>query len=381
MQGSRWVALAVALVVTPALAGCTDEAPGAAEEPIRKGSTTSPTGGTGTTGSSPTTPSPTPVPRPSNSRWHFHDYWEGQPTIVLLDTIVNLSPSQGPDGLPVLSAVVTLPAGTIVPPETGHLNVSVTWEREGGLVNLTIRPADTNDFVPVADLAKGAAATIPTTESMTDVPHRQASLWAFNLTAKPGGDPPGVPDQVLRFNLTATIGRPLFIDPPHVNWWRDGEVIPLVLGASGPLSTARTPAGAFTLPGEPERDANPGAMQGEARVGVDEGRIVPEGSKSIVVLLNWTSDVPGGKLAVHYREGNLGSTGALEVARDGDTNRVFVLAVDNDQTDTTYSNRTTWEFRIVPEGADTAAFSGSFVFYAWATRLEPAEAVVETVGE
>lgn len=371
----RPAALVAVLLLLPALAGCAGDAPGAREEPVQKG----------TTGSQPNaplsdgTPAPAVKPKGTSERWHFHDYWKGNPTITLVEANVSFNVTTGADGLPALSAFVDLPQGVIVPPETGILTLNVTWEAETqGLVNVTFRPADSNDFLPGLDLAKGVPGNLTTTESQADVPHRQVSAWRFNLTMKPSPDVAGLPPRDVHFTVQATIGRPLFIDPPHLNWWQGGDILPLVADAKGEFASLAHPGGNLTLADPLQAPAAPptAAKVAESpRVPVAEGRIVPEGTKSIVAILNWTTQAPQGKLALHYRENNYPSEGALEVATDAAGSRVFVLPVMAAQTDTTYSNRTTWEFRIVPEGQPASAFEGAYTLHAWATRLAPADAV------
>lgn len=359
--------LVACMVLAAVFAGCAKD-----EDPA-------PTGPTSQTGSGVTAdPTPAPVapkPKGTSERWHFHDSWKGLPTIVLLDRNVTFNATaQGPDGLPALSAIVDLPPGVTVPAETGFLTVNVTWEpATTGLVNVTFRPADSNDFQPAGEAARGVALVIGTTESMCDVPHRQQSFWKFNFTSKPGGSPPAVPAKDVRVVITATIGRPLFIDPPHLDWWQGGDTIPLVAGAKGEVATATTRAGNVTLPGTPAPGTVPTAGS-TVRVPVDVGRIVPEGAKSIVAILNWTTDVPGVKLQLAFKEGNLPSEGLLTVAKDGAGSRVFTLPVQQAQTDTTYSNRTTWEFTVKPDGQE-GAFKGTFTLVAWTSRLQPEAAV------
>jgi hypothetical protein len=185
----------------------------------------------------------------------------------------------------------------------------------------------------------------------------------------------------IHVNVTATIGRPLFIDPPHVDWWQGATVLPLVAGAKGEIATATTREGNVTVTGLPD-STPPSAAPQDVVVPVDAGRIVPEGAASVVVVLNWTSQAPSQKLAVRYKEGNLPSEGPMQVAKDGDGHRVFVVPVQPPQTDTTYSNRTTWEFHVVPEGGTgtEAAFDGSFTLVAWVTTLQPGDATRAVTG-
>lgn len=384
MLPRRLAAFAALLLVVPAFAGCTDEEPAGTKEPLKTGST----GGSATTGGSTTGTGGAPTaqpPRPkgTSERWHFHDYWGMSPTITLVDVNVTLQPTTGGDGLPALSALVELPQGTIVPPETGSLTFNATWNHtKGGLINLTVRPADSNDFHVVGDLALGQPMEVGITESMTDVPHRQQSFWRFNLTAKPDmGTPPQVPTNEVRFTVTATIGRPLYIDPPHVNWWQDREVISVVEETTGRFQGATTPAANLSIPdptGVSPTQPKPAAFTQPQRVPVDEGRIVPEGSKSVVVSLAWESQAPNAKLKVLWKEGNSLTQGAMEVVTDGGGSRVFAIAVTPGQTDTTYSNRTTWEFQVLPDG-EPPTFSGTYTLKAWAARLAPADAVAEAM--
>ena len=377
------------------LAGCTQGDPPATAP--TKASVPSP----GPSSGSPVTATPSPAaPRGTSERWHFHDYWQNDPTITLYegDVTFNVTP-MGADGLPTLNAIVDLPHGTIVPPETGFLTLTVDWEGEtpasGGLVNITYKPADSNEFFWAGDAAAKVPVILNTTESNCDVPHRQASAWRFNLTAKPGGaDAAGLPPKTFHFNITATIGRPLFIDPPHLNWWRNGDTIPLVEAASGKIHSVSTPAANATVPDPstieppapgvpgvpPERPALPVKAEDLSttyRVPIDDARIVPEGTKTVLAMLNWTSQVPDAKLSLRYRENNLPSEGAMELLADGAGARVYVLKPAAASTDTTYSNRTTWEFTVVPEGAPLATFEGEFTLVAWASRLEPAAVLAE----
>lgn len=382
----RLLALAaLALLAAPALAGCASKD---APEPVRSVSGGS-VGGSAS-GATVADQPPPPAITGTSARWHFHDYWKGKPVITLLDTHVNLTPGAGG-----LSSIVTLPQGVIVPPETGYLTINVSWAAPStGVVNLTYRPSDSQDFLPFHDAPSGKPLFLNTTESMCDVPHRQESLWRFNLTAMPGSEvPPGLPATELHVEIKATIGRPLFIDPPHFNWWQDQTVLPLVATVRGDLATGVTPAGNATVPDAtslvppsvpPRQDriaATVTSANQSARVPVTPGRIVPEGAQTVVVLLNWTSDVPGApKLKVTYEEANNPSSGAMPVSVDGDHTRIFVVQVQPPQTDTTYSNRTTWQFHVLPETDGAAAFKGSYVFTAWVTRLSVADAVKMAQG-
>lgn len=392
--------LGALLVATSLLAGCAGSEEPPATAPTKASSGTGAGASAGAGSPATVTPSPAP-PRGTSERWHFHDYWQGSPTIVLYegDITFNLTPTSG-DGLPTMNAIVDLPHGTIVPPETGYLTMTVGWDAgtPGGLVNITYKPADSNDFHWAGDAASGLPIVLNTTESNCDVPHRQSSAWRFNLTAKPGGaEAPGLPPQTFRFNITATIGRPLFIDPPHLDWWRAGDTIPLVSAASGIVRSANTPAGNATVPdpgtvqppavGEPsvppERPGlpvKPDDLSAAYRVPIDAGRIVPEGTKTVLAMLNWTTQTPDGKLSLRYRENNLPSEGAMELLSEAPGARIYVLKPAPAQTDTTYSNRTTWEFIVTPEGAPVAAFEGSFTLVAWASRLEPAAALAEVTA-
>jgi hypothetical protein len=385
----RLAAWAVVALVLPALAGCASKETPAAAGSVSGGSV----GGTAPSASPTVAAQPPPISGTS-ARWHFHDYWHGKPTIVLLDTHVNLTPALGG-----LAALVELPQGVIVPPEAGRLSVNVTWAEPTtgpsmGLVNLTYRPADSNDFLPIRDAENGKAVLIATTESMCDVPHRQKSLWAFNLTAKPSGDvPPGVPNTDVRVIVTATIGRPLFIDPPHFNWWQGGDTLDLVRTTAGALVTGTSPQGNVTLPDAtsilgggvpPQPDHVAPLVSGtnrSATIPASPGRIVPEGALTVVALLNWTSDAPGApKLKLTYEEQNNPSSGPLPIVVDGAGSRVFVLPIQPPQTDTTYSNRTTWQFHVLPEGDSATAFKGTYVLTAWVTRLAPGDAVKVAQG-
>jgi hypothetical protein len=377
-----WAAvLAVSLFLGAGLAGCASKA--------QQGGSEQPAAVQGDAPVADPTAQSLPTPTPMSQRWHFHDYWHGSPTITLLDQDVNFSPMTDANGMPELGVVVSLPQGVIVPAETGFLTVNATWNDTtgagGGAVNLTYRPSDSQGYFGAGNLTKGKPLVIFTTESMCDVPHRQQSFWRFNFTAVPNGTPPTLPPPTVHVKVTATIGRPLFIDPPHIDWWQGADTLPLVKGAKGDIATATTRAGNVTLAGVGANAGTSGTPSPAAQdvvVPVDAGDIVPEGAVSIVAVLNWTSQAPQQKLTLHYQEGNYPSAGAMSVAKDADGSRVFVLSVQPAQTDTTYSNRTTWEFHVLPEGGTgtEAAFQGSFTLVAWVTKLAPQDAVRAATG-
>ena len=362
-----------ALFMAPLLAGCASNSPGATQAPTSSRPGGFPAGAE-------VVPPPSPLPKGTSERWHFHDYWHGNPTITLLDVNVTLNATMGP------GVLLELPQGVIVPPETGFLLVNTTWAAppaQGGpasVINLSFRPSDSTDFYYGGEAPSGQPIRVNTSESMCDVPHRQKSFWLLNLTAHPSPDAPALPGPGLRVVVTATIGRPLFIDPPHVNWWQSSDVIPLAMPTSGRIDTATTPAGNVTIPdvlggAPPSAPPSTTRAQESYRVPATPGHIVPEGSQSVVVMLNWTADGPGfPKLAVAFAESNSPSAGPMKVAKDGAAQRIFVVPVIATQTDTTYSNRTTWEFRVLPEG-NPPVFDGTFTLTAWATRLAPDDAV------
>jgi hypothetical protein len=387
---SRLAAWAVLALVLPALAGCASKH----DTPAASVSGGTIGGGSAATGAPRSMAMPDAAPiNGTSARWHFHDYWHGKPTIILADQDLQLQPSVGG-----LSAILELPQGVIVPPETGYLTVNVTWPAPAtGVINLTYRPSDSNDFATIKDAASGSPVIIPTSESMCDVPHRQKSLWAFNLTAMPSTDASnaGAPTNQVHVVVRATIGRPLFIDPPHFNWWQGGEALDLVKSVTMDLGTVATAqAGNVTAPDPTallpkgttpptQSDVAATARQANesARIPATGGRIVPEGAANVVVLLNWTPAGPQmPKLRVTYQEQNFPSSGAMPVTVEGDTSRIFVLPIQPGQTDTTYSNRTTWEFHVLPEGDGAAAFKGTFTLTAWTTRLSQAEAVAMAKG-
>ena len=368
----RLPVILAALIVGAVFAGCAGDSDQG--QPLQGGSASS-----GVVTSDPPTPIVTPTPKPTSQRWHFHDYWKGSPTLTLFDGNVTLNATVSDAGTPALSALLLLPNGVIVPAETGSLTVNASWAQTapGGAVNLTYKPADSNGFFGAGMLANGKPVVVNTTESMCDVPHRQESLWKFNLTAAPDGTPPGLPARDLHVIITATIGRPLFIDPPHVNWWIGSNVLPLVDGAKGDVFTATTAASNLTILTSPAA-AGAAPSPASARVPVDDGRIVPEGAKTVIAVLNWSSQAPNQKLSLRYEESNLPSTGPMQLSKDGANSRVFTLDVRAAMTDTTYSNHTTWAFDVVPDG-QTPAFQGTFTLVAWVTELSAAESIA-TLG-
>lgn len=376
----RLAALSVALLLALGpLAGCL----GAKDEaPTKKTVKPRPASPVATT---PPAKDPDEVNTTLGKRWHFHNYWGLSPNLTLFDGEVGLDPTKAPDirlspAPSVVLGRVTfgLPQGRIVPPETGTITAIVHYnatpaagapETIGGL-NLSYKPANVAEFIPAGTLTPGGPLTFPVTADMTDVPHRGRSIWEFSLAAAPSVQAVAVANMTVHVQLVATIGRPIFIDPPHLDHWKGAETLPLISSEKA-LHGARSPltqAPYVRLVPDPTA---PAAEPSErlAAFPVVNGSVVPESSKTVLVRLTWAATAPvAGTPGIEYLEENAGTTSVVTPVSDKVGERLYKIDVIPRMTDSPYANQSTWRFNVLLEG-EAGAWSGTIKLEAWATKL------------
>ncbi|HVL47867.1 MAG TPA: hypothetical protein VM889_04865 [Candidatus Thermoplasmatota archaeon] len=363
---SRALVVVVLLAAAVASAGCLGAKSPAAGRPIEDVKPQ-------TTPSTPTAPV-VPTRPPPEERWHFHNYWGSTPNITLLDGPVSIPltpPKRDATGVRAGEVFVGLEHGKIVPPETGAILVTINWSAGGSLparLNLSYRPANAENFTSVGPVKPGNTTSIFVWDAMTDIPHRGRSVWTFHLTGEPdraGGL--AIANGTVRMKVEAWIGRPIFIDPPHLDHWNGSKTLPVV-DRSLEVSGAKVGDRGYAVAGES------GLQKHLAEFRVVDGDVVPAGTKYVYARLSWSGASPASAkpLALSYAEDNANTSGAPKPFASGDDWRAYRIEVIPRMTDSPYTNQSTWAFRVAID-LPAGAFEGVVKLQAWATRVESDE--------
>ncbi|MHB8606000.1 MAG: hypothetical protein ACYDCK_12170 [Thermoplasmatota archaeon] len=310
----------------------------------------------------------------AGQRWHFHNYWGTSPNLTLFDGDVDFQ-----NGVPDVACCppivqegrldISLAQGKIVPPETGRIDVRLLYNATPLLsgINVSFKPANSQAFIPAGAVKPQGSLRIPVSSAMTDVPHRSRSLWQFRLEAEPAAAGVGIANGTVHVKIVATIGRPIFIDPPHIDNWQ-GQTILHEFKGTRAARVAKSPDGTYF-------DASSGsASTSVASFPLVNGSIIPEGTQTVLARLRWTSDAPlpaasdPTSLSLTYSEENAGTKGALQLVKDSPGERIFKLAIDPKLADNPYGNQSTWIIDVNLD-ATAGAFSGSVTLDVWAAKL------------
>ncbi len=378
--------LGILLVSGTVLAGCLgeDERPAKTPDRAKKASTNPAAGSSGSDASKPK--SQDEMNESMGKRWHFHNYWGLNPNLTVFDGVVTLSPQNlSAAVVPTVVAVggvkFGLPYGRIIPPETGTVTVTILYNASPALgeIDVSYKPANLAKFVPAGTVAAGGSVAIPTTEPMADVPHRGRSVWEFRLASANKERTPTSAVGDVHVVVVATIGRPIFVDRPHIDHWKGLDLLPV-------LADERLARAAKTPREHPYLDLN--ASSGtEFRDSLAEflpanGSVVPEGTRTLLARLQWTGTLPSDPslLALEFIEENSGAFGAGKLVADNAGERLYKIEVSPRQTDNPYGNQSTWRFLVMLEG-QAGAFDGRIRLDVWATRTALDEAQFPAAGE
>lgn len=346
-----------------ALAGCVDNA----DDPPPPSKLRDDTGGTGATGGSTATP-----PRANLStskRWHFHNYWGLSDNLVLYDADVALAPEAAVAGrTPKVGIGTFVPRdGAIVPPETGRITIEVTWN--GTLperpLNVSYRAANMTDFVDGGPVLPGPAEIV-VYEAMADAAHTGSSTWTFRVEAAPDERGVALANGTVHVKAVAWLGRPIIIDPPHRDQWAGQAVVALGEGAFEGRA-AKTAKG-FVVQRGSETTTSDAVM----KIVPPNGTVVPEGTRSILVRLDWTLTAPlpvAPAFALRWSETQTGAMGEGTKEAGGATYQLWRILVDAKSTDSPYGDRSTWTLALdLADGSP--AFDGKATMKAWVGKTE-----------
>lgn len=318
----------------------------------------------GTVGATPAKPK-----RDPNLRWHYHNYWGASSSLVLLDDNLTL-PLVRTDRLSLAPRTATiefsLPYGRIVPPETGELNVTITFAPTGGLpftgLNFSYRSGGATNFTGMK-AESGKAITIPISYDQTDVPHRGSTAWRFRLGPETLNGLAAA-NGTAHVVVEARIGRPLLIDPPHFDQWRGRTAIPLAIVEAN-VSATKLADDRYALADPDARTAD--VLPYVLEIPLPNGSLVPERTKEVVVHLFWNTTTMG-KPALAYAEENSPSNGTLQPTADGDGKREYRIPIGVGMSDSPYANQSTWRFVVLIEGPPGTTLKGQLSLHATAER-------------
>jgi hypothetical protein len=230
------------------------------------------------------------------------------------------------------AAFFPLPEGKFVPPGTSSLDVTPTWTdaptMAGTKMLFIYRSAADGDVVVKEGVENGKALSIPVDAKDADMPFQGASLWWFALLplADPaGGMPPGVMlDTTLKVVAKRGAGElPVFADPKDL--WNGGTSVP--------VATYETDWGAM---------CSLGCGDGWDPKGPG---LVPPGATKLVLTVKWDWQGPTKAGAGSWNA--VSPKGAeAKVVKDGDSERVFEIAVDPKAVDSPYQQRSSWGFYV-----------------------------------
>lgn len=366
----RWLPLVVGLVLFVAGAGCvTDAADGPRPSPTKKA-----------------LPGAQPVTDPganltsAQKRWHFHDAWDEASVLTLFDgpVVLSLQADQvGPAPFVARSgrSQFTFPHDVLVPPETGHLAVTVTFQGAAGVpftgLNLSYRPVSRDNFTPAGAVSLGEALRIPVDWWETDVPHAKVSGWAFLLEAAPDARGVAVANGTAHVTIQAARLREVMIDPPHGNPWLLSAVVPLTPSLSANTTGVKLGDGRYLVKAGATSASVRGAL---LEFGPANGTIVPEGSASVLVKVAWKASAPV-DLRVRYAEPNSPSEGLMALVEEGAGYRVFAVEAGPKMWDSPYAYRSTWRFTLETKGPEGIINPDIVTVNAWVSRTTPEEAL------
>lgn len=266
---------------------------------------------------------------------HVHDYWHGEPELVLLQReyhATNGVATNSPSGYHQL--LPSLEDGTVVPQGTGWLHVRVDLatdpqSKHGDTQVMATPPTDELVVLGPAD----EDIIFPLGPAMADAPHQQVSDWTFflNFTGE---------DDVFYFSGRITVSivavrgpDPLPVFPEHPDLWRGRSQIRL-------FNESFTRVGVHW---DPAFDGCSG-VGGCIWVSTSE-QVVPPDADHVAVSIRETTGAPI-MMDLLYHGADTRAWQEAE-AMDADGGRIFHIGVGT-RGDSPYATSSLWTFRFQP---------------------------------
>ncbi|MCA1813977.1 MAG: hypothetical protein LC624_08505 [Halobacteriales archaeon] len=358
----RLLAALLLALLTPALAGCTATPKAAQEQPAAAKPIDQPKLVNATEAANVTSgDGPGEFQKSLDEKFHTHNYWGGALEKVLMDADVDSAPLV-PDptnrnggffnfGFRASAGGTSflLPEGSIVPPETNKLEVTVTWADSPTITGLRLGWNNASSqrvtYAPPMG-AGGGTVGIACDLLSNDIPHTSVSKWGFYLQPS-SANGPGLFNGTAHVTVKAFRNDTLFVAPPHPDYWGANTTLPIlnVTAAASETDVLFIPADFFLDP----------FGGGENNGGFDffplpNGTLIPPHTGVVNVVLTWknNSTLPNPD-DMHPTLGYVqaGSRGFFTPAgeRDGDQ-LTFAIPADARHWDSPYQNRSQWGFVV-----------------------------------
>lgn len=307
--------------------------------------------------------------RTLEERFHTHNYWGGGLEKLLMDEDIASAPMtplnpNDPAGSAQRIAFgrgffggfgfnngftpFEMPEGSIIPPETERVEVSVSWTSSNTITGLWLgyRSAMNKDFEATEPFpAGGGTATIATNLSMNDMPHTTVSKWRFFLAPDNPNGGPGVFNGTAHVVIKAFRNETLFLAPPHPDYWQDNTTLELAQ-FNGTMQCTRVVFPLFLGPD------GAGCENGFAFLELPNGTIVPPHTGLLTLELTWANtptapDPFTSRPDLLYTPANTRRFLRPENAVVEQGRAVYTLAVDPKMVDSPYANVSEWTFVLV----------------------------------
>ncbi|HVL88277.1 MAG TPA: hypothetical protein VM681_09800 [Candidatus Thermoplasmatota archaeon] len=315
-------------------------------------------------------------------KYHYHDLWRGSLTKVLFDGEVraaSMAPLESPTSdeffvsifRTVFSpfganpTIIELPEGTLVPPETEFVDVTVTWAASPTITGLRLFYRDAlsrNGTFVDGGLESGKTLRLPTTLAANDMPHTAVSKWLFALMPHSERGP-GVFNGTVQVKIEAHRPDVLFLAPPHPDYWGD-ETQKVFLQQE--VKARRTQVGFFGVPGQTE---------GFGFFALPNGTIVPPHTRLLTVTLDYENTDPktasmNPRPAFAYSHANTRGLFFPDPSRVEPGKVIYHIEMTSKMADSPYANESQWRLLVyldsdsptaqVSRFAQVASFEGSY---------------------
>lgn len=284
---------------------------------------------------------------------HVHDYWNGAPTLIVMDKTVQDGMTW--DGPPRPVHVFRPEPAKVVPQGTSTVNITIDW-KEGevaiaGTPELWVKTAADRAAEKVKEIESGETVEIVSTNARNDLPHQVLSAWEFHFVLKKkDATTPIQWDGEITLLASAHRGLELPVFPPHPDQW-NGTTERKVLSDEADAPLYQGDGG----------DGN--CFGGCVPVHVmDDGMVVPLDAAYVEVVMTYSAETPV-KLGLKYHGADTRELTTATLEKDEDNTRVYRIPVEGLAGDGVYATQSQWELVPVQETA-ARHWSGAYTIEA-----------------
>lgn len=315
-------------------------------------------------------------------REHLHDYWGDLKELTLVDdaftqrsslltggsqtpyacigTTLGINPQNDVQGC--YTVPVHLPDGTIVPPGTTSLRVTVAWDVTDYLHSVTLRYSPANTTSPKAfTFAPGQTREIAVVGPMADNGHARWTGWTFTIFQVPTyGDALVLSTDLVNKRLIGdyhvkivAVKGVVYPEAGHPRYWADSDHLVLAEGLRLNITGPPTPR---------PRDPGATACGGSSTCfTLPKDKVVPQGTTRLDVTLEYDYTNPAlaplfTEKALAFRTGEHSPASAtladlrVEEGERSAGKVVYHLKVSDLEPDGFYAAKSTWMFLVGKKG-------------------------------